>query len=70
MTEKEYFTLGCTALLDAVGSAIHHIERRRPASSSAVRRPVYRNDVMAMISSTSTPRKSVPPTRPASPYSR
>lgn len=25
MTEKEYFTLGCTALLDAVGGAIHHI---------------------------------------------
>ncbi len=25
MTEKEYFTRGCTALLDAVGSAIHHI---------------------------------------------
>ena len=26
MTEKEYFTRGCTALLDAVGGAIHHIE--------------------------------------------
>lgn len=25
MTEKEYFTLGCTALLDAVGGAIRHI---------------------------------------------
>ena len=25
MTEEEYFTRGCTALLDAVGSAIHHI---------------------------------------------
>ena len=25
MTEKEYFALGCTALLDAVGGAIHHI---------------------------------------------
>ena len=25
MTEKEYFVRGCTALLDAVGSAIHHI---------------------------------------------
>ena len=25
MTEKEYFTRGCTALLDAVGEAIHHI---------------------------------------------
>ena len=26
MTEKEYFVRGCTALLDAVGGAIHHIE--------------------------------------------
>ena len=25
MTEKEYFTRGCSALLDAVGGAIHHI---------------------------------------------
>ena len=25
MTEAEYFTRGCTALLDAVGGAIHHI---------------------------------------------
>ena len=25
MTEREYFTCGCTALLDAVGGAIHHI---------------------------------------------
>jgi uncharacterized protein YegL len=25
MTEKEYFSRGCTALLDAVGGAIHHI---------------------------------------------
>lgn len=25
MTEKEYFTRGCTALLDAVGGVIHHI---------------------------------------------
>ena len=25
MTEREYYTRGCTALLDAVGSAIHHI---------------------------------------------
>lgn len=25
MTEKEYFTRGCTALLDALGGAIHHI---------------------------------------------
>ena len=25
LTEKEYFTCGCTALLDAIGGAIHHI---------------------------------------------
>ena len=25
MTEKQYFTRGCTALLDALGGAIHHI---------------------------------------------
>ena len=25
MTEKDYYTQGCTALLDAVGNAIHHI---------------------------------------------
>ena len=25
LTEKEYFTCGCTALLDTVGGAIHHI---------------------------------------------
>ena len=25
LTEREYFTQGCTALLDAVGGAIHHI---------------------------------------------
>lgn len=25
MTEREYYTQGCTALLDAVGGAIHHI---------------------------------------------
>ena len=25
LTEKQYFTCGCTALLDAVGGAIHHI---------------------------------------------
>lgn len=25
MTERDYFTCGCTALLDAVGGAIHHI---------------------------------------------
>ena len=25
MTEREYFPRGCTALLDAVGGAIHHI---------------------------------------------
>ena len=27
MTEKQYFVRGCTALLDAVGGAIHHIRR-------------------------------------------
>ena len=26
MTEREYYTRGCTALLDAVGGAIHHIK--------------------------------------------
>lgn len=25
LTDKEYFVRGCTALLDAVGGAIHHI---------------------------------------------
>ena len=25
LTEKEYFVRGCTALLDAVGGAVHHI---------------------------------------------
>ena len=25
MTENEYYTRGCTALLDAMGGAIHHI---------------------------------------------
>ena len=25
MTEKDYYVRGCTALLDAVGGAIHHI---------------------------------------------
>ena len=25
MTEKEYYVRGCTALLDAIGGAIHHI---------------------------------------------
>ena len=25
MTDKEYYVKGCTALLDAVGGAIHHI---------------------------------------------
>ena len=29
MTEKEYYVGGCTALLDAVGYAIHHIENVR-----------------------------------------
>ena len=45
LTDKEYFVRGCTALLDAVGGAIHHIGnvhkyarkrmyRKRPSSSS------------------------------------
>ena len=29
MTEKEYFTRGCTALLDAVGGAIHQVRPPR-----------------------------------------
>lgn len=29
MTDKTYFVRGCTALLDAVGGAIHHIENRQ-----------------------------------------
>ena len=41
MTRKEYYVRGCTALLDAVGSAIHHIgnvhkyarEEDRPAKT-------------------------------------
>lgn len=41
MTEKEYYTRGCTALLDALGGAIHHIgnvhkyarEEDRPAKT-------------------------------------
>ena len=41
MTEKEYFVRGCTALLDAIGGAIHHIgnvhkyarEEDRPAKT-------------------------------------
>ncbi|MBR5731849.1 MAG: hypothetical protein IKX80_00235, partial [Lachnospiraceae bacterium] len=41
LTDKEYFVRGCTALLDAVGGAIHHIgnvhkyarEEDRPAKT-------------------------------------
>jgi len=34
MTEKEYYVRGCTALLDAVGGAIHHIrEEDRPGKT-------------------------------------
>ena len=29
MTENDYYVRGCTALLDAIGGAIHHIENRR-----------------------------------------
>ena len=29
LTDKEYFVRGCTALLDAVGGAIHHIGKER-----------------------------------------
>ena len=44
LTEKEYFTRGCTALLDAVGGSIHHIrnihkyarEEDRPARTMFV----------------------------------
>lgn len=34
ITEKEYFVRGCTALLDAVGGAIHHIRSVHKASAS------------------------------------
>ncbi len=27
ITDKEYYARGCTALLDAIGGAIHHISR-------------------------------------------
>ena len=27
MTEKEYFVRGCTALLDAIGSTVQHVEK-------------------------------------------
>ncbi|MBP0990764.1 MAG: VWA domain-containing protein [Oscillospiraceae bacterium] len=27
MTEKEYYVRGCTALIDAIGGAVHHIEK-------------------------------------------
>ena len=46
MTEKEYFTRGCTALLDAVGGAIHHIgnihKYARRYSYETVRRMIER----------------------------
>ena len=47
LTEKEYFTCGCTALLDAVGGAIHHIgnihkyARREDVPEKASRRYDY-----------------------------
>ena len=31
ITDREYFVRGCTALLDAVGGAIHHIDRMQKA---------------------------------------
>ena len=51
ITDKDYYVRGCTALLDAVGGAIHHIGKvqkempeeespRRPSSS--LRRTVWR----------------------------
>ena len=45
MTEKEYFTLGCTALLDAVGGAIHHIG----TSTSTPAAKMYRKKTMFII---------------------
>ena len=43
LTEKEYFTCGCTALLDAVGGAIHHIENAsRRYDYERVRRMIER----------------------------
>ncbi len=39
LTEKEYYVRGCTALLDALGGAIHHI--------SSVHRYIRREDVPA-----------------------
>ena len=43
MTKKEYFTRGCTALLDAVGGAIHHIGNiHKYARREDVRRMIER----------------------------
>lgn len=58
MTDSEYCVRGCTALLDAIGGAIHHIGnvhkyareedvRRTPCSSS--RRMEWKMRVVAMI---------------------
>ena len=35
MTDKEYYVRGCTALLDAVGGAIHHIKKLHKETSEA-----------------------------------
>ena len=48
ITEKEYYVRGCTALLDAIGGAIHHIGT---STSTPVRRTCR-----------STPSSSSPPT--------
>lgn len=37
LTEREYFTRGCTALLDAVGRAIRHIARKQREARPAER---------------------------------
>ena len=37
MTHKEYYVRGCTALLDAVGGAIHHIGNVHIGSGKRVR---------------------------------
>jgi uncharacterized protein YegL len=41
MTEKQYFTRGCTALLDAVGGAIKHIARIQKALQEKPQKTVF-----------------------------
>ena len=41
MTEKQYFVRGCTALLDAIGGAIHHIGNVHKYALSAFGNPRY-----------------------------